>query len=102
MSRTTAVHQCLLEVKSMGGAEFQPVILNITLGLVMLIGPAMVWWVVVTYFIHKFLQWMFVRDPHLSRIFTRYMKEGDLYDPWPRANQTVNKRPVGAGRDLLC
>ena len=100
--RTTTIHHCLLEVKSVGGAEFQPVVFNVTLALIMVIGPELMWWPVVAYFIHKLLQWMFGRDPHLSRIFTRYMKEGDFYDPWPRANQTQNKRPVGAGRDLLC
>lgn len=100
--RSTAIHQCLLEVKSVGGAEFQPVVLNVTLALIMLIGPGLVWWVVVAYFVHKLLQWMFLRDPHLTRIFARYMKEADLYDPWPRANQLQNKRPTGVGRDLLC
>lgn len=100
--RYTPIHQCLLEVKSVGGAEFQPVVLNTTVALVMLIGPNLVWWPVVAYFIHKLLQWMFLRDPHLSRIFARYMKEGDLYDPWARANQFHSKRPTGVGRDLLC
>lgn len=100
--RATPVHHCLLEIKSVGGAEFQPVVINVTLGLIMLIGPGMAWWVVVTYFIHKFLQWMFGRDPHLSRIFAKYMKEGDFYDPWPKPGQILNKRPFGAGRDLLC
>lgn len=100
--RTTPIHQCLLEVKSAGGAEFQPMVLNITVCLIMLIGPNMMWWPVIAYFAHKLLQWMFKRDPHMSRIFMRYMKEGDVYDPWPRANQRQNKRPMGAGRDLLC
>ena len=100
--RTTQVHHCLLEVKSVGGAEFQPVVFNITLCIIMIIGPGMFWWIGVAYFIHKLAQWMFSRDPHLSRIFAKYMREGDFYDPWQRANQIVNKRPVGAGRDLLC
>jgi|SRR5450830_876885 type IV secretory pathway TrbD component len=100
--RTTPVHQCLLEVKSVAGAEFQPVVINVTLALIMVIGPGITWWVAVAYFVHKFLQWMFGRDPHLSRIFAKYMKEGDFYDPWPKPGQILNKRPVGAGRDLLC
>lgn len=100
--RTTPVHSCLLEVKSAGGAEFVPVVANITIGLVMVMGPNLMWWPAVTYFVHKMLQWMFIRDPHLSQIFARYMKEGDLYDPWVRSNQYQNKRPIGAGRDLLC
>jgi type IV secretory pathway TrbD component len=100
--RTTTVHACLLEVKSAAGAEFAPTVANLTVCLVMLIGPNLFWWPLVSYFLQKLLQWMFRKDPHLSLIFTRYMREGDHYDPWPRANQYVNKRPFGAGRDLLC
>ena len=100
--RTTPVHHCLLEVKSAGGAEFQPVVFNVAVCLIMLIGPNIMWWPGVSYFIHKLLEWMFNRDPYLSRIFVRYMKEGDIYDPWPHANQFHNKRPFGAGRDLPC
>lgn len=100
--RSTPVHNCLLEVKSAGGAEFMPVVFNVTVMVVMIIGPNIMWWPVVTYFVHKFLEWMFARDPHLSRIFAKYMKEGDVYDPWPKPSQIINKRPVGAGRDLLC
>ncbi|ABD71948.1 hypothetical protein Rfer_4261 (plasmid) [Rhodoferax ferrireducens T118] len=100
--RATPIYQCLLEVKSVAGAEFQPVVINVTMGLVMVIGPGLTWWLAVTYFGHKLLQWMFGRDPHLSRIFTKYMKEGDFYDPWPKPSQHMNKRPFGAGRDLLC
>lgn len=100
--RSTKIHHCLLEVKSVAGAEFQPVVLNVTLCLALLMGPNILWWPIPAYFIHKFLQWMFFKDPHLSRIFTKYLKEGDLYDPWPKPSQFVNKRPVGAGRDLLC
>ena len=100
--RSTPLHQCLLETKSVAGAEFQPVVLNITVALMLVIGPGLIWWIGVAYVVHKFLQWMFRRDPHLSRIFTRYMKEGDLYDPWPRPSQFLNRRLIGAGRDLLC
>lgn len=100
--RTTQVHSCLLEIKSAGGAEFQPVVMNITLALIMLIGPELMWWPIISYFIHKFLQWLFGRDPHLSRIFFKYMREGDYYDPWPMAGQRMSRRPVNAGRDLLC
>jgi type IV secretion system protein TrbD len=100
--RTTPIHNCLLEIKSVAGAEFAPVIANVTIALMMVIGPGLMWWPALAYVIHKFLQWLFGRDPHLSRIFFRYMQEGDFYDPWPRATQTINKRPIGAGRDLLC
>ena len=100
--RTTSIHTCLLEVKSADGAEFQPVVMNVTLCLIMIMGPGLMWWVVISYFIHKFLQWLFARDPFLTRIFFKYMKEADFYDPWPKASQRVNKRPMNAGRDLLC
>jgi len=100
--RSTPVHRCLLEVKSAGGAEFAPTVGNITVCLVMLIGPNLFWWPVLSYFVHKLLQWMFYKDPQLSLIFLRYLREADVYDPWPQATQFINKRPFGAGRDLLC
>jgi type IV secretory pathway VirB3-like protein len=100
--RSTPVHACLLEVKSAAGAEFMPVVINVTVMVVMLIGPNIMWWPLLTYFVHKFFQWMFFRDPHLTRIFAKYLAEGDVYDPWPKPSQRINKRPVGAGRDLLC
>lgn len=98
----TPIHGCLLEVKSAAGAEFVPTVANVTVALIMLMGPQLYWWVAVAYGMQKFTQWMFLRDPHLSQIFARYMREGDHYDPWPRAVQFVNKRPYGMGRDLLC
>ncbi len=100
--RQTNVHNCLLEVRSAGGAEFQPVVINVTVMLTILMGPNIMWWPAVTYVVHKLLQWMFNKDPYMSRIFVRYMREGDFFDPWPKANQFINKRPSGAGRDLLC
>ena len=101
--RSTPIHNCMLENKSMGGAEFMPVVANATVCLIMVIGPEFLWWPVISYFIHACLRWLYVRDPHLSQIFMRYVQEADHYDPWPRANQfSKTKRPYGAGRDLLC
>ena len=100
--RTTPGHQAMLEVKSAAGAEFAPTVANLTVCLIMLMGPNFYWWPLLACFVQKLLQWMFRRDPHLGLIFLRYMREGDRYDPWPRANQLLNKRPMGAARDLLC
>lgn len=51
--------------------------------------------------IHYFCRWLFKQDPDRVEVFEMYRKQGDVYDPWPRAN-TEAKRPDGFGRDLLC
>lgn len=98
--RITPIHRSLLEVKSTAGAEFTPTVLNITLMLVMMMGPKLLWWPFLTIMIHAGLRWMFERDDKLMLVYTRYRREGDSYDPWPRPRQTVGKRPYGMGRDL--
>ncbi len=100
--RVSHVHQCLLEVPAAGQAEFGPVLFNITFLLMMLVGPNLWWWLVISYLIHQVLRWMYRKDPYTSRIFVRYLKEADIYDPWVRAGQLTNIRPYGAGRELLC
>lgn len=103
VARASTVHRSLLETKSTAGAEFAPAVANVTLMMVMLMGPNLLWWPVITIGIQLFLKWMFGVDDRLSMVFMRYLREGDVYDPWPRANQSQNKRPFGMGRDIpLC
>jgi type IV secretory pathway TrbD component len=100
--RSTPIHKSLHEVKSTWGAEFVPTIANVALLGVMVMGPRFYWWPVVTIAAQQVLKWLFSRDPQMSLVFSKYMREGDTYDPWPRPNNR-NKRPVGAGRDIpLC
>lgn len=92
-----------MEVKSTAGGEFAPTVFNVTLTLVMLMGPNLLWWPVVALAIQALLRWMFTVDSRASAVFMKYMREGDVYDPWPRAGQRQNRRPYGMGRGLpLC
>lgn len=101
-SRSTPIHRSLMEVKSTAGAEFIPTLINFTLLGVMVMGPRFYWWPVVTWVIQKVLKWMFASDPQKSLVVSRYLREGDRYDPWPRPDSR-NKRPYKMGRDLpLC
>jgi type IV secretion system protein VirB3 len=100
--RSTIIHSSLLEVKSAGGAEFMPVVANVTIAFVMMIAPHFLWWPVVSWCIHKLLQYLFKVDERMFAVLFRYLNEGDYYDPWPRPGMR-NKRPYGMGRDLpLC
>lgn len=100
--RSTPVYRSLLEVRSTAGAEFLLTLGNITVCAVMLLGPRLYWWVAVAYVCQKIFQWMYSRDPQLAIVMARYLREGDVYDPWPRHGSNV-KRPLGLGRDLpLC
>ncbi len=102
MARSTPVHHSLHEIKTTWGAEFLLTLINVTLCIVMVMGPKMIWWIGMMWFIQKLLQWNFKRDPQMSRVLLKYLSEGDCYDPWPRANSKV-KRPYGLARDLpLC
>ncbi|MCK6421760.1 MAG: VirB3 family type IV secretion system protein [Aquabacterium sp.] len=98
--RSTIVRRSLLETKSTAGAEFAPTVLNITLMLVMMMGPKLLWWPLIALVLHSLLKWMFGRDDKLTLVFARYSREADVYDPWPRPRQVENKRPYGMGRDL--
>jgi type IV secretory pathway TrbD component len=98
--RFTPIHRSLLEVKSTAGAEFAPAVLNFTVMLVMMMGPELLWWPLITLTIHAALRWMFARDDKLMLVYDRYRREADCYDPWPRPRQYVGKRPYGMGRNL--
>lgn len=98
----TPVRRSLLEVKSTAGAEFYAVVVNVAVAGIMLMGPRMVWWLVVAYFGHQFLKYLFTIDEQFFAVLVRYLREGDVYDPWPRPGMK-NKRPYGMGRGLpLC
>jgi type IV secretory pathway VirB3-like protein len=41
-------------------------------------------------------------DPRALKVLMKYVKQGDLYEPFPHSNQTRNLRPAGFGRMELC
>lgn len=100
--RSTPVRRSLLEVKSTAGAELMPVVVNVTITGMMLMGPRLLWWLVVMYFVHQLLKYLFTVDQQMFAVLRKYLFEGDVYDPWPRPGMR-NKRPYGMVRELpLC
>jgi len=100
--RATPMFRAFLVPKTLLGTDRRLTILNMTLGLSMVLGPGLWWWIGLTAVFQAVMRWMTERDPHLLAVYTRYEKEGDVYDPFPRAFARRNVRPEGFGRSTLC
>ncbi len=51
---------------------------------------------------HGILAWAYKADPEIFAVYRAYASMGDLYQPWPRADLVVQRRPTGYGRGLRC
>jgi len=102
LSRASLVHQSLLEVKTIAGVEDRLAILNATFALAIVMGLGLWPWLAAAFALHLVAARLTRRDPYLRRIYIRYARQADHYEPWPRTGMTCNRRPRGFGRDLLC
>lgn len=100
--RQTVVHRSLLEVKTLGGVEDRLAILNGTLTLAIMMGLRIYLYAVAGIFLHVLLRYITRRDPFTRRIYMRYNRQWDIYDPWPHKRQRHHLRPEGFGRGMLC
>lgn len=89
-------------VPTLAGAEKSLAAANlaITLAFVMAVG---IWqWALVGPVVHAFLVWLTKRDPLSRKIYIRYRRQGDRYDPWPATGGQFNPRPRGFCQGVLC
>ena len=100
--RRTPVHPALLFVKTIGGVEFRIAVLNFTMGLAVVAGSKSLLFLAITIPLHIFLRWVTKKDPHAVRIYMRYRLFGSIYDPWVKRSTTMNDRPRGFSRGMLC
>lgn len=84
------------------GVQKNLAIMNFVIGAVFVESLHIIWFPVVTFFIHLMLKWMTKNDPMVFDIYQKYKLEGDHYDPWPRSHQDQGQRPEGFGKGMLC
>jgi len=102
LPRATPVRQSLLEVRTLAGVEDRLAILNATFALAIVMGMGLWPWLGVAVALHVLAARLTRYDPYLRRIYIRFARQADQYDPWPRVGPASGRRPQGFGRDLLC
>lgn len=100
--RASAVHKSLLEIKTYGGVEKGMAVANGTLAAALGMGTEEPAFLLLAIAVHFFLMWLTKKDPFTVKVYMRYAKMGDIYDPWPKRTMKRNARPEGFGKGLLC
>lgn len=101
-ARKTKIFANVSEVRTLAGAEFGLALINIMFAGVMLLGAGIWQMAIVAAVIHLLLVMLHKYDPKLKRVYMRYMKQGDVYDPFPGFDQKRNARPEGFARNYPC
>jgi type IV secretion system protein TrbD len=100
--RQTVVHRSLQEIKTVGGVEDRLAILNGVITLAIMMGMRIYIYLVVGICLHYVMRYITRRDPYTRRIYMRYNRQWDAYDPWPHKKQLNHIRPEGCGKGMLC
>lgn len=100
--RRTRIFSGVSEVRTLAGAEFGLAFGNIMFAGVMLLGAGLWQILFLTGGLHLLLVMLHKHDPRLKRTYLRYMKQGDIYDPFPGLDQKRNMRPEGFARNFPC
>lgn len=101
-ARTTRIYANISEVRTLAGAEFGLALINIMFTGVMILGAGIWQMLFVAGGIHILLVMLHKYDPRLKRVYMRYMRQGDIYDPFPSFEQKRNMRPEGFARNFPC
>lgn len=100
--RLSPVYRSLNEEKTLAGAERGLVIVNVTAAASIVMVFESWAWVPVAFGIHAFLVWLHKQDPLMRKVYLRYNRQKDRYDPWPHSKDTLNSRPEGFDKGNLC
>lgn len=100
--RTTPIHTSLTEVPTLGGVEYPLAIFNGTVSMVFLMGMNMPWFIIVGIIVHVLLSHITKRDPHIRKIYQKYITQGWRYDPWPSPEPGRHPRPDGFAPLEMC
>lgn len=102
MLRESKVYTSLHKVKTICGAPVEMTLPNglLCVNLAILLKTP----IVLVFFIalHALAAYSSKRDPLFLKIYTRFTRQRDRYDPWPHVPQKINKRPPGFSRENLC
>lgn len=99
--RRTTFHKSLIQIKTIAGVESRLFLANATITVALVQALANFWLLSVGFFLHAFFYWLTKKEPLVIKIYARYNRQGDRYDPWPKHTQRLNLRPRGFGRGLL-
>lgn len=99
--RRTTFHKSLTQIKTIAGVESRLFLGNATITVALVQALANVWFVIFGFILHAFFYWLTKKEPLIIKIYGRFNRQGDRYDPWPRSNQRFNQRPRGFGRGML-
>ena len=100
--RTSVLHESLVSPLLIAGVEKPFVIVNVTLTLVLVADLHMLGWFPLSVLVHLFLVQMTREDPFTRRIYIRYNRQADSYEPWPHARTSGKGRPNGFSRGMPC
>ncbi len=101
-TRKTRIFVNVSEIRTLAGAEFGLAVVNVMFTGVMLLGAGIWQMLFVAAGIHLLLVMLHRYDPKLKRVYLRYMRQGDIYDPFPGFDQKRNIRPEGFARNYPC
>ncbi len=100
--RTSVLHESLVSPLLIAGVEKPFVIVNVTLTLVLVADLHMLGWLPLSVLAHMFLMHMTREDPFTRRIYIRYNRQADSYEPWPHARTLGRGRPSGFSKGVPC
>ncbi len=101
VARSSPIYRSLEGPVNIDGAEYRLVMMNVGVLLFMLMSLRFWWWIPVSYIIHILLKQLGRSDPQISKIYIRYSRQADRYDPWSPVVR-IERRPNGFGRKSLC
>jgi len=101
-ARKTRIFVNVSDIKTLAGAEFGLALINIMFTGVMLLGAGLWQILPVAAGIHVLLVMLHKFDPKLKAVYLRYMRQGDVYDPFPGFDQKRSIRPEGFARNFPC
>jgi len=95
-------YQALNRPKTIKGVDYQIVISLLLIGVGLgLFSTAFLWFLFgypVLIIVFIILKEANKKEPLLLNIYKRYMRQGDVYEPWPVLNPKRGFRPIGFGQ----
>jgi type IV secretory pathway VirB3-like protein len=91
-----------MELRTLGGVEYELAIGNAMLAFVFLLGLGEPMFLIVSVLVHLILMWAGQKEQQFRKVYIKYATQGVRYDPWPKVQPHKNKRDVEFQGDKLC
>jgi len=100
--RVNTIYRSLNEERMYGGVQRDLAVYNAGFAAIAVLGLGWLWWLVPAIAAHFVMRNINKRDPKILQVYSRYARQGDRYDPWPRIDAKRGLRPRGFSRGMLC